>query len=189
MILAIPEDKRRKAINLLNQFIAKKKATIKELQTLSGYLNFLNKAIYPGRAFMRRMYSKYASIWNNKIDRKSRKKSVQGFRYKPYHHIKLDKEFKVDCKLWLTFLQAEDLRFVVNRPMLDISKFVTSADISFYSDTSVVKNLGYGCVFANRWLFGAWEENLIDNFKPSIEFLELFALCAGLFTWKESLSD
>ena len=25
--------------------------------------------------------------------------------------------------------------------------------------------------------------------KPSIEFLELFALCAGIFTWKESLAN
>ena len=68
MILAIPEDKRIKAINLLNTFLMKKKSMVKDLQALCGYLNFLTKAIYPGRAFMRRMYSKYALMWNSKAN-------------------------------------------------------------------------------------------------------------------------
>ena len=40
----------------------KKKATIKELQLLCGYLNFLAKAIVPGRTFIRKMYSKFANF-------------------------------------------------------------------------------------------------------------------------------
>ena len=68
MFLAIPEDKRIKAINMLRRFIDKKKATVKELQQLCGYLNFLNRAIHPGRVFMRRMYAKYTKIWEvNKV--------------------------------------------------------------------------------------------------------------------------
>ena len=59
MLLAIPEEKRNKAITLLRNLMRQKKATVKELQTLCGYLNFLNKAIYPGRVFVRRMYAKY----------------------------------------------------------------------------------------------------------------------------------
>ena len=54
--LSIPEDKRQKALNQLISIINKKKATIKEIQCLTGLLNFLNKAIIPGRAFTRRMY-------------------------------------------------------------------------------------------------------------------------------------
>ena len=51
MCLAIPEDKRIRAISMIQQFLDRKKATVKELQQLCGYLNFLNKAIYLGRAF------------------------------------------------------------------------------------------------------------------------------------------
>ena len=51
MTLGIPLEKRRKALDLINLFIDKKKATVRELQVLCGYLNFLSKAIFPGRAF------------------------------------------------------------------------------------------------------------------------------------------
>ena len=78
MILAIPEEK-NKAIYALKKMINKRKATVKELQSLCGYLNFLNKAILPGRAFTRHMYSKYAVHWDDKPGKKK--------QLKPYHHI------------------------------------------------------------------------------------------------------
>ena len=57
LTLSIPLDKRIKAINMLQMMCAKRKATVKELQVLSRYLNFLCKAIFPGRTFTRRMYA------------------------------------------------------------------------------------------------------------------------------------
>ena len=61
MVLRIPIKKREKALKMLN-FTDSKKATVKELQELCGYLNFLCKAIFPGRLFIQRMYSKYSHI-------------------------------------------------------------------------------------------------------------------------------
>ena len=62
--LALPESKVIKAKNQINDILAKKngKATIKQLQSLTGLLNFMNKAIVPGRAFTRRMYTKLPEI-------------------------------------------------------------------------------------------------------------------------------
>ena len=57
-LLAVPTEKRTKAINLINWAIDKKKVTIKFVQQLTGTLNFLNKALVPGRAFTRGMYMK-----------------------------------------------------------------------------------------------------------------------------------
>ena len=51
LCLSIPLDKRNKAINLLNKVKDSKKVTVKQLQELTGYLNFLGKAIFPGRSF------------------------------------------------------------------------------------------------------------------------------------------
>ena len=65
MILGIPEDKCHKVVNMLNKFMEKKKTMVKDLQALCSYLNFLTKAIHPGRTFLRRMYSKYGSICGN----------------------------------------------------------------------------------------------------------------------------
>ena len=42
----------------------KKKATVKDLQSLCGILNFLGRVVFPGRTFTRRMYSKYAGFVN-----------------------------------------------------------------------------------------------------------------------------
>ena len=55
-LIAIPIEKIIKDINLLQWAINKKKVNIKFVQQLTGTLNFLNKAIVPGRAFTRGMY-------------------------------------------------------------------------------------------------------------------------------------
>ena len=47
-ILAIPEEKRIKALNTLQNLVGHKKGNVKELQSLAGLFNFLNKAIMPG---------------------------------------------------------------------------------------------------------------------------------------------
>ena len=49
MLISIPIEKKNKALHLLNDLADKKKTTIKQLQVLTGYLNFLTKAIVPGR--------------------------------------------------------------------------------------------------------------------------------------------
>ena len=49
--LCVPEEKRNNAVGQLKFFLSKKKATIKEIQMLTGILNFLNRAIVPGRVF------------------------------------------------------------------------------------------------------------------------------------------
>ena len=94
-LIAIPEDKRLRALNLINLFLQKKKATVKEIQQLAGLLNFLNRAIVPGRVFMHCMYAKYAQVTD---------KASGGL--KPYHHINLDAEFCSDCRVWKDFLSV-----------------------------------------------------------------------------------
>ena len=61
LTLSIPLEKRNRAVKMLQFIKDKKKATVKELQVLCGYLNFLCKAIFPGRPFVRRMYAKYST--------------------------------------------------------------------------------------------------------------------------------
>ena len=50
-VIGIPEDKHLKATNMLNWFLSQRKATIKQIQSLTGLLNFLHRAIIPGRTF------------------------------------------------------------------------------------------------------------------------------------------
>ena len=172
LTLSIPEEKRIKALVMLNMFKDKKKSTVKHLQVLTGFLNFLSRAVVPGRAFTRRIYSKFANLDRSKM--------------KHYHHVSLDKEFKFDCEIWRFFLEnAKNL--AICRPMIDLNKFESATELCFYTDSSANEKLGCGGIFDRDWFFLQWEPNYIRKYKPSIEYLELFGVCAGVLTWKKRL--
>ena len=88
----IPEDKRIRAINMIMYVLNKvnKKITLRQLQKLCGFLNFLNKCVIPGRAFTRRLYAH-----GNKLS-------------KPHHHLDVTREMRLDLELWLNFLLDEE---------------------------------------------------------------------------------
>ena len=180
MSLSISNEKRLRALSMINSMLDRKKAQVWELEKLCGFCNFLNKAVFPGRAFTRRMYCKFSEIIGLSKNHEH--------KLKQHHHLSLDQEFKRNCRVWKLFLTSGS-KFVVNRPMVDFSKTVTADQIDFYSDASAAKNLGFGCVFGKRWIFAQWEPDFVDMYKPSIEFLELFALCAGLLTWEKHLTN
>ena len=178
MTLSIPLEKQQKALNLLKGSLAKKKATIKELQVLTGYLNFLTKAIFPGRIFTRRMYAKYANLKNVRV----------GAKLKPHHHVRLDGEFKFDCEIWRIFLSYHK-DVVVCRPMVGLNVWLSAQELKFWSDASANAKLGFAAVFNDKWLFQQWDPNFIKDNSPSIEYLELFGLTAGLLTWGHLLRN
>ena len=186
--IAVPEDKRIKALNMVTRFAEKRKAMVHELQQLAGTLNFLNRAIVPGRPFMRRMYSKYVHIeglqTNGSATMGTLKKTV---KLKQHHHVRVDAEFRNDCKVWKTFLEHQS---VVNRPMINFDTDSFSASqLKFFTDSSRNELLGFGCIYNSHWTFGQWENNFIRDCQPSICYLELFAVCVGIFTWAEELRD
>ena len=53
-----------------------------------------------------------------------------------------------------------------------------------YSDASRNKTLGFGVICGTSYMFSKWEPaSFITEAKPSIEYLELYALVAGCITW------
>ena len=61
--------------------------------------------------------------------------------------------------------------------------------LDFFTDASLSKKFGYGAVFKHQWLYGIWGSEFIEEQSPSIEFLELFALTAGILTWASQLTN
>ena len=167
--LCVPQEKQLKAKNLLQWAISKRKVTIKFIERLTGTLNFLVKAIVPSRTFIRGMYSKIHL------------KDAQGRDLKPFHHISLNKEFIGDCLIWQKFLElgATDSRLVC-RPFIDVNKFTHAKILNFYSDTSMH---GMGAIFGTRWLYCKWDKQFLELEKPTIEYLELFALVSAILVW------
>ena len=130
---------------MLQEILSKKKATVKDLQRLCGYLNFICKAVVPSRSFMRRMYAKYSVI----VNKDGTPKSSYEYKLKQHHHIHLDSEFKLNCRVWLKFLSG-DLAHVVNRPMMDLA--IEAKHIAFYSDASRSDKKGFGAVLGTDWI-------------------------------------
>ena len=127
--ISISLKRRDEMLAMINRFSQKRKATIKDLQKQAGHLNFINRAVVPGRAFKRRIYAKFSGP--NLL-------SNSGKILQQHHHVKLDHEFRMDCMMWSIFLT--DLT-AVNRPFLDLNKVSTASDISFYSDALPIRSM------------------------------------------------
>ena len=149
--LGVPLEKKNRALHLLYGMLDHKKATVKELQALCGYLNFLSKAIFPSRTFTRRMYSKFGQVMDLPSRRSKYNKHIQtsSFKLKQHHHVRLDGEFKKDCEIWTRFLEMDEVS-VVNRSMVDIlGSELMSRDIKFCSDASAAKIWGSAAFLTN----------------------------------------
>ena len=173
LLLSLPLEKQQKALRLLNDISGKKKATVKQLQVLTGYLNFLTRAIFVRRTFNRRIYAKYSNR-----DRK----------LKQHHHVRLDSKFKFDCQVWSMFL-SNHRNAAVCRPMIDLDSLQTADQLRFFTDASARHDLGMGAVYNDRWFFAQWEPDYIKSKKPSIEYLELLGVAAGVLTWSNLLKN
>ena len=159
-LVCIPQEKIMKATQLIHETLSKKKITLHRLQKLCGYLNFLCRAIIPGRAFTRRLYA-YTS----------------GDKLKPHHHINMG-EMKADLRVWLTFLGHST---AYCRPFIEYQGYMAT-EIDFYTNSSRNFELGMGGICQNSWMFAQWGPE-VEQIEPSIEYLELYALAAGVLTW------
>ena len=162
--ICIPLDKLSKAFELLEYVLNKrnKKITLHNLQKLTGFLNFLCRCVMPGRTFIRRLYSLGA---NDKL--------------LPHHHIRITAECRMDMQIWMKFLHD---------PMISCRPFIncfqqTAEDIDMYSDASGAIDKGYGAYCAHRWSVKAWDEEWMRVEKPSIEYLELYAVTVAIMLW------
>lgn len=124
-------DKIHKSTRLISEFLGRKKVSLKEVQSLTGLLNFACSVIKPGRAFLRCL-----------ID------FMLGIR-SPFHLIWLTKEVKEDLKVWLSFLaEFNGHSFFIDNAWQNSSK------LSLFTDASGA--LGFGSIFGSRCRYGKW---------------------------------
>ena len=162
--ILIPVEKVVRALEMIDYILNRhnNKIKLKNLQKLTGFLNFLGKAIVPGRAFTRRLYAYTKGI------------------LKPNHHLYVTKEMKMDLNMWKCFLNHSS---AYSRDFADFDTSIVSEEISMYSDASANKKLGCGGYSENQWFILQWEESFIETFNPSINYLELYAVTIAVFLW------
>ncbi|XP_077985110.1 uncharacterized protein LOC144439750 [Glandiceps talaboti] len=83
----------------LHQWVAKTRATKRELQSLIGKLSFIAKCVKPGRLFLARMLELLRSA-----------------KYSHYH-IYLNTGFRADLKWWIQFLDVYNGVYMINNSM------------------------------------------------------------------------
>ena len=179
-------EKQIRALNLLRNFIDKKKATVRQIQSLAG-LNFLNRAIFPGKAFTHRMYAKYKSLGQNQNGSGAGSTGIHETKLKSHHHLNLDSEFRNDCWVWERFLSTHDKS--ICRPFIDLRPIQEETVLDFYTDAAKKGTLGFGGIYNSHWLLGSWGNDFIEKCDPSIEYLELFGLVIAVFAWSHHLQD
>ena len=117
------------------------------------------------------------------------RKAKSEYKLKQHHHIRLDNKFKSDCRIWIQFLASDEFQ-VLNRPMVDLLQPEWNMqEVGFTSDASAAATKGFGCTLGTKWLRGDWGSDFILQKKPSIEYLELFALCMGILSWQNQLEN
>ena len=160
--IRIPVEKINRALHMIQVLLRRpnKKATLREVQKLTGFLNFLGKAIVPGRAFTRRMYAQGKNLTQ------------------PHHHFKIKEEFRRDLLLWEQFLTNEA---IFSRPLFDLDTRLYYAPQRFYTDAAGTK--GCGGICDKNWFIIEWDCNFIKKCNPSINYLELYALTVGILSW------
>ena len=163
-LICVPTEKIEKAKDLILILLQRKKSKAKliEIQRLAGYLNFLCKAVLPGRPFVRRLYFMCSGLTH------------------PHHHTKLNHGAKEDLRMWLRFL---DHPSVYCHSFLDYHNVIKPEQVNFYTDTSGNATLGAGGVCQKSWYSIKWEKSFIKNYSPSIEFLELYAVLIAAINW------
>jgi hypothetical protein len=168
MTASLPEERLAQLKALIVGWKMKERASVRELQSLTGLLNFACFVVRPGRFFLRRIIDHTTRI------------SALGMGDHAMHRI--PGAVFADIDWWHGFLpEWNGISLLYER------EWEESTKIELFTDAC---NIGYGGVFGTQWIYGAWssEELAAATRKKriSIPFLELRALLLAVATWGEA---
>ena len=114
-LVLLPKEKIDKARMLLMGVLEppKKKLTVKQLQQICGFLNFLGQSILLGHAFTCRLYA-----FNEKNS-----------HLLPHHHVRITSEMRADLAMWFEFMKHLT---IYAREFIDFSRYWEATKISIF---------------------------------------------------------
>ncbi len=148
MKLRVPPDKVTKAVELIDQLLACKKVTLRQVQSIAGLLSFFTRALPGARCFIRRLFD-----------------VMKGHRY-PSHHIRLNAPARADLLMWKYVLKEFN-----GHTLISHIYWSQSPDYHVYSDAS---GQGYGAIFGSHWIQGRFPDSWLDMSIAVKEFVPLY---------------
>ena len=150
---------------LIDDWGRKKQASVKELQSLQGILNFACSVVRPGRCYLRRI-----------IDHT--KRVMQYAKSRTAQHA-LTGPIMDDIAWW-----KESLPLWNGVSLLYDKEWTDATYIELFTDAC---DSGYGARYGDEWFAGNWSQTTLDlawrKSRLSMPFLELLALVTAAATW------
>ena len=131
--LRLPVDKLSRISSCLDAWMARKRATKRELESLAGTLEDAAKIIKPGRTFLRRIYDTISTL------------------AKQNHHTHINKALRSDIAWWQTFVRSW------NGVSLMSTLCTPTPNTSMVSDAS--GSWGCGAIWKDCWFQLAWNDD------------------------------
>ena len=157
----LPLDKITKCTSLISDFLNRQKVTLKEVQSLTGLLNFACSVVLPGRPFLRRLIDLTIGI------------------HSAHHFIRVSKEVKEDLKVWQEFLsQFNGKSFFLE------DDWSSSSKLHLFTDASGA--IGFGAVFGSKWCYGEWPDTWAHR---NIAVLEFYPIVLSLYLWGHDMCN
>ena len=156
----LPEDKLLKCKQLIAEFIKKKKATLRELQSLTGVLILLFNGCSRS-LLLRRLMDLTIGL------------------KRPGHFARVSKEVKADLFIWQQFFQEYNGKsFFLNE------KWENSVSLQLFTDAAGVH--GFGAIFGSHWCYGEWPKEWLDQ---NIAIREFYPIVLSLMLWSDHIKD
>ena len=158
----------------------KGKIQVRQVQQLTGLLNFICKAVPCGHPFLRRLYDLQAKVLPPQ--------TVCCTKPKPHYKIHLSKGARQDLLMWKKFLSNPD--FQIHREVKVLHLLSESNQgLQIFADAAGNATLGFGCVFPEKgiWAYAHWPLGFFKQQTPSISLLELYAIVIAVEMWAHLL--
>ena len=140
-------------------------ATLTELESLTGVLNFAAKVVRPGRAFLRRIIARFTALRAKRVSKRSL--------------CPIGASCAADIRWWQQHVRTwNGVSIMLEQEWTDASK------LHMWTDACL---MGYGAVYENEWLNGRWPDSVraesVRAKRESMPYLELYALVLAAKTW------
>jgi hypothetical protein len=162
-LVKVPQPKVEALVNQLQKAAKAEFLTLREIQSLIGSLNFVCRAISPGRAFIRRLIGLTIGVTNSRAK------------------VKVGVGAKGDMSMWLTFLRNFN-----GACMFLETQWTSNLTLELFTDAAM--SVGFGCFFQNKWAQGKWPPSLHAR-SSSILFLEFYPLVVAIDLWGHLMSN